>query len=511
MTENNERSDDLERLETLAEEAYNVMRNAVAGCDCMQSVVHLKRFIKARRQQRGAIFEWRGQSMGYHVFPFFSDLLIRHSTEPSLATKPFDDNTIAWLIDKYFDFPEILQLPGGTTNVERYVPEWLIRTAFEQLAQQEMTRTLVPRMLYYYRTIPAQDCTRHSMFVQARDEVLRVQFRVDLDELLLCTFVLGVIADSADRFTEDLKTNVDWMRPYFESDALAIVREQLALTRSEYRERANEEFGGCYRFIRTEPKVVLRHPLVRMGSYFVCSDPHLLLARMTKYLHDTVYQYFADNDRIQEYSGSFGDVFKDYIGILLKCCFGENNVLDIDQLPGLSGQRADWVVVAGEDAAIVECKAQRYPKELKKAGDIDLLKSFFDLRVFPAAQQAVETERQWSTIVESNHRLESVRHVHKFVVLEEHFQFANVLEDFLPNSESVRALREWGVFLLSALDVETLLTSNYHSNFQATFVAWQSKLKDTPTLGQHIRRLPRYQYDDDNCLDREFNSFFHRG
>jgi len=71
---------DVNRLEELAREAYSVMATTMANYNCMESLVRLKRFIKAKRKVKQPFFSIGQNQMGYHVFPFLTDLMIRHCT-----------------------------------------------------------------------------------------------------------------------------------------------------------------------------------------------------------------------------------------------------------------------------------------------------------------------------------------------------------------------------------------------------------------------------------------------
>jgi len=506
----NQLTEDTKRLEELASEAYEVMAGGVRGCDCFDSLVQIKRFIKKMRsQKKSPIFEFRNQSMGFHVFPFMIDLIMQNSTI-SLATQPFDENRIAWLIGRYVDFPDILQLKTGESNRNRYVPEWLIRAAFEQLSLQEMARTLVPRTLFLYREIPNNSSSKYYRFIQARDEVLKVQFRVNLEDVLLCTFVLGAIADDSDRFEEKLTTPIKWMKPFLESHAMPIVRSHLAVTRDEYIELSRKEFSGHFTYVKSESPILIEKPIIKFEKYYIAPEPFLLLVRVTKMLHDSVYQYFIDNNRLQEYTSNFGEVYKDYIGLLLRECFGDKNVFDLDTFKTLKGKKSDWLVICENEAGLFECKAQRYPKELKRTGSIEILDSFVNEKIGPALIQLQDTERQWNSIVTELPIAKQVSAIYKYIVFEEHFQFANHMQDFLENNPVVKEMTTSKTLLLSTLELETVACSNYASEFSKVFAAKSNGTNSDLALDQHVRGLPNFKFNPNNILDQKFNEFFHR-
>jgi len=300
------------------------------------------------------------------------------------------------------------------------------------------------------------------------------------------------------------------MKPYVESDAMPIVLSQLSLSRTQYCKLADEQFSGTYTYIRTEPHLIFRYPIVEFDKYHICPDPHLLLDRMTKLLHRSVYQYFVDNGKLQEYAGTFGEVYKDYIGILLKDCYGEANVLDLDQIVDCGGRKADWVVTLGNVAAIIECKAQRYPRELSRSGNMDTLESFVNERIGPAFEQLRQTEKQWHVIQDGFPLAKVVNRILKFIVFEEHFHFANVIADFLPHNTVTRELGDSDTHIISTLDLEIVASSNYRSDFSSVFIGWLDRISDFPALHQHVQNLPDFEFTDDNFLEKKFNEFFHK-
>lgn len=500
---------DSKRLEILAKEAYDVLADRISYFNCEDSLIALKRFIKSMRSQRGAIFSFRGQTMGYHVFPFFIDLIVKYSTSLN-SNRKFDDDTIAWLIDKHVNFPEMMQLKTGELNINKYVPEWLIRNGFEQLGFQEMTRTLIPRTLFLYLDIPKSAPTRHFKFIEAIEKVVNRQFKVSLEEVLLCTFTLGAIANSSDRFKGELTTDIEWMKPFLESDTLRIVRNHLTLSREKYQKKAKSEFSGNYTYIRTEPLLILRYPIIQYGEYYICPDYQLLLSRVTKLLHSWVYEYFVENGIEKEYPALFGEIFKEYIGILLKCCYGNENVHDIDELTVLSGKKADWVVISDDKAAIVECKFLRYPIELKETGNLDILESFIEKRISPAFEQLTHTESQWPLIITEIPNAKNVKLIHKIILIEDHFELGNRIIEFIPENEVISSLVKSGTQLMSVLELETIVTSNYANKFDPVINDKTHSSNRLFSYNRYIQTLSNFAHDENNILDQKFNNFFRR-
>lgn len=500
---------DRERLEIDAREKYEVLVNTIQQFDCLQSIVALKRFIKNMHEQKKSFFVFRGQQMGFHVFPFLIDLVLKYSTSTNSPVK-LDEETIMWLIERYVKLPEIITLPSGAKEMDKYAPEWYIRTAFEQLTYQEMTRTLVPRILYLYEKIPNANSNKFFKFINVRNEVLRRQFRVTLDDLLLCTLALAAIANANDRFQDYLDCKIDWLKKYLESPAMPIVRSQFTLSLDEYGWKAKKQFSGKYSYIRTEPKLILDFPIVKIDNFYIAPEPRLLVTRVTKRLHDSFYQYFIDNNKLQDYSSTFGDVFKDYIGLLLKECFGTENVFDLDTLISEKSKKADWLVIKDETAVLFECKAYRYNYNLKRTGSLDLLREFVEERIGYALIQLDESLQEVQKMGTTEPKFANIGRVHKIIVLEEDFYLANALVDFLQNDPIVRKIEREQIQIISMLELETVLLSNYSNDLDSIFTSKIDGPNRKLSLDFHLRQLPNFKTDKNNILDKTLDNYLHR-
>lgn len=500
---------DNERLEVDSREKYEVLVSAIQQFNCLESIVAVKNFIRKMHEQKRSFFTFRGQQMGFHVFPFIIDLILKHSSSFN-SPKRLDETFITWLIERYVKLPEIITLQSGAKGMDKYAPEWWIRTAFEQIPYQEMTRTLIPRTLFLYKDIPNSNIKEHHKFVSVRNEVLQRQFRVTLDDLLLCTFSLGVIANSCDRFQENLKCEIDWLRPYLESPALPIIRSHFTLSREDYVSKAKARFSGKYSYLRTEPKLILDFPIVKFDDYYVAPEPRFLMTRVTKKLHDLFYQYFIDNKKLQDYSSTFGNVFKDYIGLLLKECFGTRNVFDLDTLISEKSKKADWLVIKDETAVLFECKAYRYNYNLKRTGSLDLLREFVEERIGYALIQLDESLQEVQKMGTTEPKFANIGRVHKIIVLEEDFYLANALVDFLQNDPIVRKIEREQIQIISMLELETVLLSNYSNDLDSIFTSKIDGPNRKLSLDFHLRQLPNFKTDKNNILDKTLDNYLHR-
>ena len=104
-------------------------------------------------------------------------------------------------------------------------------------------------------------------------------------------------------------------------------------------------------------------PVVQTQSPSVCVVPSLtcLLTRFTDGIYyDFVTHYDAKGNQ-REFTSAFGKVFEQYVGQQLRVHFGETAVLPERKykVGGKEWGGPDWVVIEGDCALLIECRASR--------------------------------------------------------------------------------------------------------------------------------------------------------
>jgi len=147
---------------------------------------------------------------------------------------------------------------------------------------------------------------------------------------------------------------------------------------------------------------LIKYPIIKADRRFFYSIncPYiipniiLLLNKVTDGIYWILRDYYKQMDS-SEFLGKFGDLFKEYVGILLKEYFGEENVIDLDQeLAEISGKKADWWVKSKMSEIIIECKSSLIVEPVRRVADLKLLKVELSQKFSRAIEQLLSTDEQ---------------------------------------------------------------------------------------------------------------------
>ncbi len=474
----------------------------------IQSLFGLKTYIKSKSKVKEPVFTYNNnQTMGYHVFPFIIDRFIRTCTnsKPELF---LTNLLIDWVIDKYRNFSEMEESYKSKEHLRKRTYETLIRISYEQFGYQETNRTLVPRALYLYKEIPNSNTEKHSSFVNSINLVCEKLFRVDIEELLFGTFLITAEGDLKLYFKKHLTIDDSLKDKVPNPDTINIILEQFSISPEEYLKESYKRDSTSTAFIKNYPFVIFDFPIIRFRDFCVLPYPQLLLSRVTDRLDTAICEFDNSNREKGKYIDSFGEVFSEYIGLLLYDCSNKNRVYDLDKIPNYSRERADWLITSGKSVIIFECKSQRYKYSLKSTGNLDELDSFMSNRLRKPIKQLINTENQIRDDVINFPNIKSSFTCHKVIVVLENFHFANLLFDCLPDNREIRNLQKYNIHIISVLDLEVLLTSNFSRQIVDILESWFKNISEFPILRQYIFSKKNYKKDKNNILDHKLNKFF---
>lgn len=199
-----------------------------------------------------------------------------------------------------------------------------------------------------------------------------------------------------------------------------------------------------------------RFSLHREHDYIV---PNIML--LCRKLTTGVYWEFRDlfRDFPKRYSNdfliSFGELFEQYIGFLLRTYFGDTNVEHIVQ-DGLQGKKCDWFVSADNLKLLFECKSSLLPFGVRQTYNKETMQKWFEDNILDGICQLDNTEMY----LKKEGRLES-KDVYKFLVIFENIY--TVEESFLKNHlKSLVAdkfKKDIAFYILTLNDLESLATA----------------------------------------------------
>lgn len=203
------------------------------------------------------------------------------------------------------------------------------------------------------------------------------------------------------------------------------IRLFLSLSASDYwgiRGRAKESLS-LPRYERFEFNPLIKYPLVKLDprlsrglvEYTAPSLP-MLMDKISKGIYWDLRDKHREGKSVS-FVNAFGDIFKSFIGEILKHYFTEGTISDLDKDPAFSSnKKADWMVNLPSCTLIFECKSTLMPQSLKQTFDPVILQNWFKERnITSGVDQLLSTKEQ-------------VKHLNKpiycFLVLMEDLFFA---------------------------------------------------------------------------------------
>lgn len=483
------------------------MVERVRTFNCLKSLVNVKKFLDLNRKSGRYFFSWNGGKIGYHMVPFIIDLIVRFSSideaQPAIAQSDFE-----WLIDKYNNYPEEGSTDALIHDSDRVIPETMIRKSFEQFPSQEMERTLLTRLLYIYVDIPESNRDMHKEFLKYRTDVINRYFRVNIDDLLYCSFLLAALARKSDYLAQKLSISIPSMRHSYDSDAMPIVRNLLTISHQKYRSDSDAIASMNKLHAKYVAPILRQYPIIRIDTFDIVPDTYAIMSNVTRLIHEHFYRYHIAQGSLAKYLTKFGPIFKQYIGLILKMCMPNIKLIDIDTLERIKGKRADWLLIDGDKAIIFECKALKFTKKLKETGSLEEFEEIIGSKLCPGVKQLNQTEQQLRNDSSIVPEFKNVKTVHKCIVIEEALDCINKLINGLSLSAAATKIRESKIQIFSALDLEIVVESNQVRNFEAVFHVKFFQSSINLSLEEHVRNIRGFCFSKNSPLDKKFDEFF---
>lgn len=500
--------DDHDKLQLAALQHYRKMVKRVEKFNCLKSLVIIKINLDHNRKRDRFNFIFDGRKLGYHIFPFLIDLIIRYGNSVDSAPA-IDNENLSWLIREYNSYPDILHYDTGKDNINKYVPEYLMRSVFEQFPAQEMDRTFVPRILYTYIEIPDGNPDKHKGFLDARDSVVNNYFQVSIEDLLLCSVLIATQSAMCDLLPEEPNIQIEVWKHHNTSDTMRRVHSLLTISLEQYRSESEKITLSNASIAKYLPPLFWQYPIICVDTSQVVPDWYAILANVTRRLHQHFYRFHIEQSgHPKVFTTAYGPVFEEYIGLLLKMSMPKCDLINLNSIDGIKGRFADWLLIAGHDALIVECKATRMSEELKTTGSQEAFEAILSIKFQPAIEQLEATETYLLNNCKSITPLNSVERFWKYIVIEDSFDLLNDLQKFLPESNIASLLQSSQIQLASSLDIEIVVESSKRGNFKEVFIDKFSAQSQKLSLENHVRQLPRFSFTKNSPLDKKFDEFF---
>jgi hypothetical protein len=98
----------------------------------------------------------------------------------------------------------------------------------------------------------------------------------------------------------------------------------------------------------------------------------------------------------------------------------------------------------------------------------------------------------------------------KVIIVQERFEHANWLFDFLPLNNVAREIKNNNIQIMSILELEQLACSNLTDNIDNIFIEKLDESTRRLPYDKFMESLDGYNIQNNNFFELEFNSFFSR-
>jgi len=375
------------------------------------------------------------------------------------------DRTAFWqLCQMYNDLYD--PFIGSSAGDAEAFPDFLLRTAYQEFPFQEGTRALIPRALYLYvdldqRLAPDLDFGLSEQFQR--------QTGLTPQDYMVLGFICLVYAGKNQGYVNSEGiTNINignlaiYTLPEKVSRFLDIVRCDIPTFKHECRlARISDLYMEKHEFnpLRKFPIVEIESwPRGSQPPFMMLPIPVLMLERLTEGIYWLLLDRFREDGRLNEFFRAFGALFQEYVGLHLARYCPENELL-LETTYGQGEKFADWVILEGDTAVLIQCKTKRITSEVKTTMDIELLQE--DLRK-GIGEAVIQLAKNVHKAKEGVPGLEAVSR-------RQHFIGLVVLPDavYLANTPIIRPLieeqlrEEIGKGNLRGLSIDDLLSLQY--------------------------------------------------
>ena len=235
--------------------------------------------------------------------------------------------------------------------------------------------------------------------------------------------------------------------------------------RSQSRAHLKKLPGPKYEKERFNP--LLKHPILKpdcnplpgAAQVYIVPVPRLVHERVTRGLYFELSDHFMGSGKSNPFKQSFGSVFQEYVGELLKDAVGSPQVLSEFKYGKEEKLTPDWMVVDGDQCILIEVKRAGLYLNAKMWGEIDDVKKDLSQSVGAGVRQLWKFEQaiQSGKYSELNSLL-SIKRFHRLIVSYDNLYYANwILKDkikevFTAAGDDVPADYDWQIISIDELE-----------------------------------------------------------
>ena len=307
------------------------------------------------------------------VLAYLSMRLIESSNDYHSKDMTVDDLLKA--IDMYFGLPDPFQ--EDSDNLQGF----LIRFGSSQLDYDREARHLLPRTLIIYENLWAKSGNCNQVDIA---NAIKSFSGLNLQEILVLSLAFSRRAKNGFfRLIEDLEQYPDTLKYYFDINKQKAFANWISCKYSDFRSLSRSEMPSTmdyekFRFnpLLSKPAIIPdSNPQPGSSQVYITPIPALIYRRVTTGLYFTLSEYFKENNE-KPFRKTFGEVFQEYVGLLLQKAVGESNVQQEWRYGSKKNGKdtPDWFVIQNGTALLIEVKQSGLYLPAKKWGQLGDIK-----------------------------------------------------------------------------------------------------------------------------------------
>jgi hypothetical protein len=394
---------------------------------------------------------------------------------------------------------------------------FLIRFGASQFDYAREARHLIPRTLLIYEKLWTKSGNCNQVDIT---DAIKSFSGLNLREILVLSFVfVSRATDGFFRLIEDIDQYPDTLKPYLDINKQEAFANWISCKYNDFRCLSKSDTlpdmdYEKFRFnpLLKKPAIIPdRKPNSYLSQVYITPIPALISRRVTTGLYFTLSEYFLYNKE-KDFRKTFGKVFQEYVGLLLKKAVGELNVheewrYEVKKDPK---DTPDWFVIQNGTALLIEVKQSGLYLPAKTWGQLSDIKKDLKRNIGAGVHQMwkFEEDRRKGLCTVPDW-LDGIEITERLVVTYDRSYFVNyslrdeirqlypcIPESFHWHSISVEELEYFlGIPSINLMD------------------ALKEKRLDTEGDRMDFRDYYSRKYSQENCrnpyLDSVYESFFH--
>lgn len=427
-------------------------------------------------------------------------------------------NDLLKVADMYWGLPDPIETEEGQNP-----DSCLMRVVSNQFDYQRPLRNLLQRTFAIYRDL----WPRVQNVLPVRNTIESIS-GLDIEELLVLCFAFTNRASNGffRLYPENLTTDRRISHIFTQEKQQRFV-DWISRNYREFREQSKAELkkvpAPSYEKYRLNPLVKLpairtdRNPKPGEPPVYLVPIPRLLVERVTRGLYFELSDHFMGPDKGNPFRTSFGLVFQEYVGELLREAFGKASVLP-ELKYGKGKQKVDstdWFVLKENRCILIEAKQSSIYLNAKSWGDLEAIRDDLSKTVGKGVKQLWRTEQalRSNAFKEFGH-LSHVKEFERLVVTHDRPYFTNsILRDQVRErfrQEGAKVPDDYHWHLITIDELEDVLGMRDFTLFDVLKAKRLDPIDDTADFNEYLREKYNDKYAPNPYLERIHQEFFGR-